>query len=538
MVTKRIREERILLVLSVAALVLAAAFTARFFARLDLTTGRANTLSQATRKLAEELDDPVRVTYFISRTLSDKHPGPAAITDLLREIEAASRGKIRVSVKDPTSDPGAAEAFGVQPQQMQVLEKSEQRVAMVYTGIVAEYLDRHAAIPAVISTETLEYEFVKLVRSLVRDRSPVAGLLVGDDDKSLEQDYRTLQMALAKYGYEPREVKRGQKIEDSVSTLFVLGNAALDDYDAYFIDDYVMRGGKTFFATRTVSIQTQYGLTAAAVPEGGVPRLLSAYGVGIAPELVLDTSCLTVPFQSRGPQGGVQIRYARYPHWIVINPGNVDKKHPITARFAGLDLYWPSPMTLGQVPGVTATPLAGTTAKAWKQAGRFDVNPENEASFYLDAESTKGSYDLAVALEGTFPSAFAGRALPTREGAAEPLAAPPAAGRPTRMVVVSSADFLTDLMTMSDSTFNAAFAGNAADWLSSDDDLIAVKARAENSTRMRKFEDPAAKAGLEFLTYAVTLALVPGLVVVYGLARASRRKKLERESRGAKGAVE
>ncbi|MCX7025422.1 MAG: Gldg family protein [Spirochaetes bacterium] len=535
MIRKKIREERILLILSIAAIVLGAAFSARFFFRLDLTGSRSHTLSAAARKLHEEIGDPVRITYFISKNLADKHPGPAAIEDLLRELEAASRGKIRVSFKDPESDPGAADALGVAPQQMQVVERSESRVALVYTGIVAEYLDRHAAIPAIIGTETLEYEIVKLVRSLVRDRKPVAGLIVGDADKTMENDYRTLGMALQKYGYAPRETKRGVPVDPEVSILFVLGNSALDDYDAYFIDDFVMRGGRVFFAARTIAVSTGYGLTAAPVTDGGIPKLLAMYGVDIAKELVLDTSCLTVPFQARNPRGGVEIRYTRYPHWIIVNVGNVDGKHPITSRFPGLDLFWPSPMTLRAVDGVKTEPLAQTGAKAWLQTGRFEVNPENEAGFYLEAEATRGQYVLAAALSGSFPSAFANRTLPVREGASGKLAPPPATGRDTRIVVVSSADFLTDLMTMSESTFNAAFAGNAADWLSSDDDLIAVKSRSEGGTRMRQFDDPAAKRTLVLFVYAITLVAVPGFVVAWGLARASKRSRLEKESRKTKG---
>ncbi|PKL07449.1 MAG: hypothetical protein CVV51_14030, partial [Spirochaetae bacterium HGW-Spirochaetae-7] len=33
---------------------------------------------------------------------------------------------------------------------MQVVERSEQRLALVYTGIVVEYLDRHETIPAIL----------------------------------------------------------------------------------------------------------------------------------------------------------------------------------------------------------------------------------------------------------------------------------------------------------------------------------------------------------------------------------------------------
>jgi ABC-type uncharacterized transport system involved in gliding motility auxiliary subunit len=101
--------------------------------------------------------------------------------------------------------------------------------------------------------------------------------------------------------------------------------------------------------------------------------------------------------------------------------------------------------------------------------------------------------------------------------------------------VVSSADFLTDLMRMSDSMFNASFALNAADWLVSSDELLALRTKATVDTRLNKIRDPGTKAALVAITYVATIALVPLAVVVYGLARSSRRNKRERDSRAAAG---
>lgn len=100
---------------------------------------------------------------------------------------------------------------------------------------------------------------------------------------------------------------------------------------------------------------------------------------------------------------------------------------------------------------------------------------------------------------------------------------------------MSSADFLTDMMRMSDSGFNASFALSAADWLVSADDLIAIRARAVIDTRLNRIKDADTRAFLVALTYVVTLGLVPLAVVVYGLARASRRARRERESRTVRG---
>jgi ABC-type uncharacterized transport system involved in gliding motility auxiliary subunit len=535
MITRLKKQERLLAWLVALGLVLAAVASTMFYTRLDLTSSRAFTLSRAARSLHEEIPESVRISYFVSKSLADRHPGPGAIEDLLREIEAASKGKIRVRIVDPTKDPAEAEKFGVAAQQMQVVERSEQRVAMVYTGIVMEYLDRHETIPAVLATETLEYELVKSIRAVVGDIHLVAGLLAGDEDKLVANDYQTLSGSLARAGYEPREVLRGKVLEDDIDLLFVLGNASIDRYDAAFIDAFLMRGGKAFFAVKGVSINPEYGLVAAPVSEGGLLPMLATYGFDVQRRLVLDQSNLTVPFQTQRQGGGYQIQYVRYPHWVAIDSRFVNPDSPMTARFAGLDLYWPSPMTLKSVAGVTYEELAKTTPKAWLQTQDFAAAPEDQSRYAQELAETMGQYLVAASATGSFPSAFATGDTPFRDGAPPPPEPVAITSSPTRIVVVSSADFLTDLMKMSDSGFNASFALSAADWLSSRDDLIEIRSRAVTDTRLNKIQEQGLREFLMVLTYIVTLGLVPLGVVAWGFLRFAKRNRAERESRVQRG---
>jgi len=363
----------------------------------------------------------------------------------------------------------------------------------------------------------------------------VAGLLSGEDDKSVANDYQSLAGSLARAGYEPRELRRGEAIDDDVDLVFVLGNASMDRYDAAFIDAYLMRGGKVFFAVKGVNVNPEYGLAASAVPEGGLLSALSAYGFDVQRKLVLDQSNLTVPFQTQRQSGGYQIQYVRYPHWVAVDARYVDKDSPMTARFAGLDLYWPSPLALRPVPGVEYAELARTTPKAWLQTRNFAAGPDDQALFALERSETTGQYLMAASAAGSFPSAFSAGDPPFRDGAPPAPRPASATSAPTRVVVVSSADFLTDLLKMSDSGFNVSFALSAADWLSSSDDLIAIRARAVADTRLNKVQDQGLRDFLVALTYVVTLGLVPLGVVGYGLARSGRRNRLERESRARKG---
>ena len=236
------------------------------------------------------------------------------------------------------------------------------------------------------------------------------------------------------------------------------------------------------------------------------------------------------------PFGGQAISYVQYPHWIMTRPEYRDSKSPLTARSSGLDLFWPSPLESVPRTGVDFAALVKTTPKAWLQKGRFAVSPEEAAMYTAEAGSTTGQYTLVATLSGVLPPAYAGKPVPARAGTA-PLPPLPQTPRASRILVVGSADFANDLMTITDSGFNAAFIAGAADWLSSGDDLVAIKSRGARDSRLAKVQDPDARSILISLAYVVNLGLVPVLVLGFGLARSIRRRRLAKDEATIKAAA-
>lgn len=531
----KLRQERVLWSLTLAAFVLAAVTSGLLYFRWDLSSDRSLTLSRAARSLYEEIPETVFVTYYVSRSLSALHPGPRSALDLLREFEAHSRGRIVVKAWDPEADAARIESLGIYPRQLEVTEAGEARITTVYAGIVLEYLGDYRVLPSVLDADNLEYEMVKALRSLVRGSVPVAALLEGDGDKNPDGDYRILRAVLARAGYEVRIVPRGAAVDPDVSVLFLLGNAALDEYDAYFVDRYLSSGGRIFASARGVRVDPERGLAATPLPSNPLLELLAEYGVLVREELVLDVSCLTVPMQGEGAGGGEVYRYVRYPPWIVTDRANVSISHPAVAGYSGLDLFWPSPIELSERAGLSYAPLIRSTPLAWKQTRDFAVGPDDEALYREEEDATRGQYLLAVAVSGVFPSAFEGRRPPRRQGESTPLPEPVPADsrRPGRLLVAGSSDFLTDLMSLSRSEFNASFAVSAADWLSSEDDLP-LSSRSSGPRRLRPAKDDSRRPTRIAWVYFINIFLVPASAGLYALFRSLRRKKAEREARGSK----
>ena len=521
-----------ILALTLGVLVSAVLVTDRFHFRLDLTADHAYTLSKASRELYKSIPEQVRITYYISPILAARHPGPRAVKDFLEEFAAASHGKISVDVSNPSTGNGeraaAIETLGIQPQRMQIVDRNEQRVALVYSGIEIQYLDKTQVIPFVLGTSTLEYDLVKAIRAAVSNHGDVAAVLVGDSDKSLGTDYRTLSDTMKRNGWTVQEIHPGDAVPPEASVLIVLGDTGMDDYASYRIDDYLANGGKALFAVKGVNVDARQNLSATPLVNNPLLEDLQAYGVKVDPDLVLDPSSLTVPFQEASPYGGALIRYVRYPHWVVTRPENRDAKNPLTARLAGLDLFWPSPLQLIQRNGVDEQALVKSTPKAWLQTKRFAVGPQDEPYYADEADSTTGQYVLAASLSGVLPQAFAGKSVPTRPGA-EALPPLPAVSRPSRIIVVGSSDFATDLMTMTDSLFNASFVSDAADWLASGDQLVSIRTRGTRDLRLSKIQDPDTRNAVIMFIYVLNLGIIPLLVLLFGFMRSRRRRRLARD---------
>jgi len=519
-----------LLILAVIALVFLV--SRRLWFRLDLTRGKTYTISSVTRNLHNEIPDRVRITYYLSDKLKSIHPIPGEIEDLLREYASYSRGKIQLTVKDPTKAQLAdtIEQLGIIPQQIQTVDQDQASVITVYTGIVIEYLDNIQVLPVVFSLETLEYDLTSRIRSMVRGSSRVLGVLSGLESQRLNQEYQTLLNAYVQAGYQLRLVNPGEEIPETVPALIALdGVESFDDTTLYCLDRFIHNGGKALITAKGIHINTDTDLEARPAADRGLLTMLSSYGVTILPEIVMDRTALSMQYQTRAPSGAVQIRITRYPQWFRVLGENSNNTHPIGAQFSGLDVYWASPIELNKVEGVNAERLFTTTSEAWTLREPFYTNPEILMMFTKDAAETAGTKILGVSLTGLFPSWFADKPKP--EGLE--LSDTPDIAKPSRLVIVGDTVFATSFMNVTGAQRNIDFLIQTADWLSNDDDIIGIRSRETSSNRLDKIIDSGKRTATMGFTQLVNVFLIPILVIVAGLLLAWRRRRAKGAFAGA-----
>jgi gliding-associated putative ABC transporter substrate-binding component GldG len=526
---KKKREQLIIALLGLAIIALAALDMGRFFVRLDLSRNGMYSISDVSKKIARYLPEQASLTYYVSDKLAGRYPFPQQIQDMLGEYATYSGGKISFSVMDPakSKQPLQLENLGIVSQQMQVVEKQEINLATVYSGIVIRYLDRYETLPFVSDIGTLEYDISSKIRSLVSKKDRAIGILLGDSSKSLDQDYRYLNSELqSQYRIQP--IQPGADIPPDLTALFVIGNKDLDEYDLFPVDQFIMSGGKALFAVSAINVDLAQQLRATKVDNTAIVDMLAAYGARIRDELVLDSVNQRISFSVQANR----MMVVNYPMWITVSDRTVAKDNPITARFAGLDLYWPSPLESIEREGVKAEALVSTSPDSWVQKDTFETNPLLTQATGGQDTGPRSQHVLALTLSGILKSFFQGKQIPTRAGEQSRWTTVRAESSDTRLVIVGDAEFASDMIQYTQASYNMEFLSNCAEWLGREDDLLAIKTRSQVDLRLNAMTDPARKSRAMLSSQIINVAIIPLLVVAFGVLRLAlrRRKRGEQAS--------
>jgi ABC-type uncharacterized transport system involved in gliding motility auxiliary subunit len=293
----------------------------------------------------------------------------------------------------------------------------------------------------------------------------------------------------------------------------------LQDAELYRLDRYVMLGGRVLFALEGLKIDARTDLKAGLLEPAkasslcSLIKLVSWYGATVQPALVCDVTGLDISVQE---QNGTSKVY-RYPPWFGVEAAAGNVKQPITAGFEGLDLFWASPLKLNPPQGVTATPLFKSTAQAWLQTKNFSLEPDDDEAMEAEKGSTTGTYVLGAALSGSFPSFFKDPVLPAKS-------------KQSRIVVLGDCDIGSSFISFAQDARDLHFMVDAADWLCSDDDIIAIRSRARGPGRLDKIKNEAQKEAAQRWAYVLNMFIIPVLVLLLGGGLwYLRRRTLKRE---------
>jgi len=536
--------------LVIGILVLANIVASRLFARVDLTQDQIYTLSDASKHLVATLPDRLTVKAFIS---SDLPPQVQSISrylrDTLEEYARNSGGRMVWEALDPGKDDKSKEQarrLKVFPAKLSVMEKTKVSVTESYLGVAFQYGGKVESIPFAADINTLEYQISSTIRRLMGKRMKV-GFTAGHGEPSLSHGLTAAREALKEYDAVTVDLAQGKTpIPEDVDLLVMVGpRQPLAERALYEIDRFLMQGKSVAMFVDGMLLETpkgqfQPGQTPPRVARPnviGIRGMLQYHGVKLAQDLIMDRQNQRVML----PAGNNQRVVTNYPAFPIVT--SLSRDNPITRRLRGYVSIFPSSVELtpeaqqGKA-GIKATTLASSSAGSWRQTGLFLFDPLRPPSPTKEA----GPFKLAVLLQGTFHSFFAGKpvpapgpARPPTEKDPTPTTRGPKSPPTTRLVVVGDSDLIQDQF-LGLNQANLMLLLNTVDYLAEDETMIGIRGKSQTRRPLKDLTE-----GKVTLAKWINIIGLPVLFVVLGvfrwrLRRGSRRRRAERLVLGARGA--
>ncbi len=151
---------------------------ATLFYRVDLTANKLYSLSKASQKVVKTLSDPLTIKIFFTKDLPAPYNNTQGYLHDLMEEYAAFGGKLfNYKFYDVTSTNAGlteaadknrkiAEDYGISPVQIRIIQNDELQFKQAYMGIVIIHGDLIEKIPAITSTQGLEYKITTSIQQL------------------------------------------------------------------------------------------------------------------------------------------------------------------------------------------------------------------------------------------------------------------------------------------------------------------------------------------------------------------------------------
>ena len=166
-------------------------------ARADLTEGRDYSISEATRDLIAQLQEPLLIRgYFSARTHPLLAPLAPRIRDTIREIETVSGGRVRAEFVDPREDPDmeeeANQRYDIRPIPLRTEDRYQTSLVNSYFDLLIQYGDKHEVLrfPDLIEVKggrsgtevrlrNLEYDLARSIKRVLYGFQDIGALFAG-----------------------------------------------------------------------------------------------------------------------------------------------------------------------------------------------------------------------------------------------------------------------------------------------------------------------------------------------------------------------
>ncbi len=474
-------------------------------AQADLTQNHLYTLSQGTKNILADIDEPIHLYLFWSD--KETHGIPQLriyaqrVREMLEEMAGRAHGKIKLEVIDPqpfSEDEDRATGYGLQA------VPAGSNGEKIFLGIAGtNSTNGKSVIPFLQPNKEafLEYDIAKLVHELTITHKPVVGLVSGlqigqgfdPATRSLRDAWAVDQQLTQQFDVRELNAASIKSIDKDIAVLVLIQPKKLPPDAQYAIDQFVMRGGHLLVFVdpdaETDKAGEDPGNPQAAMladKSSDLPVLFKAWGIDYDPhKVVLD--------RAHALQISAQPGAAPVPDPAILGfvKSDLSPSDVVTANLDTINVSSTGYFALAKGSKFTLTPLIQTSDDAMpvdSSRVKFLPDPTVLLNGYTPSRER---YVVAGRLEGQFTSAF-----PDRKEAGH-IAQAKDKGE---IILVADTDLLSDRMWVQVQPFfgqkimnafanNGDFFINAVDNLTGSSDLISIRGRATSQRPFSVVED-------------------------------------------------
>ena len=535
--------------------------------RFDLTKEGRYSLSKASKKLLSDIDDYIYIEVYLEGDF------PAGIERLSLETKQilsefkTQNDFIQYTFINPTEskdDKTRNEILkqlyekGISPTNLQVKNGDSYTEKIIIPGAIVKFGANEIAVQLLKnqiasspdqnleqSIRELEYEFTNAIKQLRSPLKPSIGFLTGHGEldgldikdlrNTLTQQYSVDEIDLREFEVDslgkPNLKKKLRELKLKKLLLIAKPKSTFENLDKYFIDQYIMNGGKVIWMIDVTnadmdSLSNKGSFIASTLRDLNLGDQLFKYGVRINSNLVEDISSSKIPIPISFVNDIPQWELVPWRYFPVSIP---TLNHPITNNLNAVKLDFVSSIdTIYTNTKITKTVLLHTSPYSRLVNTPYEISLQKALEQPTQNDFNIQQAPIAVLLEGTFESLFKNRInklsneLPFIKSS-----------KPNRMLVISDGDIAQNQISRGAALplgydnyekrqyGNKDFILNAIDYLLEEDALIAVRTR---ELKMRLLDTQ--KINLERSFWQIINLIIPiALVIIFGIFKQYARKK-------------
>lgn len=411
-----------------------------FYTQFDLTEDKRFTLTEESRELIVNVDEPIYVKVLLEGSFPVGFKRLQEKTREMLDKFHSINGNIEYEFENPTLGSGEEVKLamdelakdGIVPVNLRIKEGGEMTNKPIFPYAIFNLGGKKVIVNILedqmmnVSQEVtlnnsislLEYKFADAVQKLNLDARQIILFTEGRGELPRENTAALQRELSAFYSTGRINLDSTYRINPEVDLVVVAKPTKLfSDRDQFIMDQYIMNGGKVIwlidYLNVTVDSINQNKYYVPSQYDLGLDDLWFKYGVRFQPNLVLDMESSTIP-QVIGSAGGrPQIEQIKWPYHPIAFPSNV---HNMTRNIGRVSMHFPSSIdTIATKTRIVKTPVLKSSPYTMFQFTPVRLSFDILKVGFDNNNFNKPPKDLAVLLEGRFESLFKNRLAESME---------------------------------------------------------------------------------------------------------------------------